>query len=182
MRGSYAWLTGLSLLAVNCSKKGDADPAIPANSIQLTDNGQLVSFDFAKTTAVLETNAQGQKQLTINAATTADDHRISLNCADRQGVEVPRTYAGPPTPNGSTGSAYTLAITNYATNCRPVTMGTLLYQFYSASATPDFQLTVQAVDATQHTFRGTFSGTYTLGCDSRQITEGRFNLPYTVKP
>ncbi|MEL5994944.1 hypothetical protein [Hymenobacter segetis] len=163
----------MSLVVVGCSKKSDAEPAIPANSIQLSDNGQVVVF--GSPTAVVETNALGVKQLTIDAS-TADNHQISLSVTDRQGVETPRTYRG-----ASAGSAYTLPITNYSTNCRSLVLGTQLYRFYIDSA-PDLEVVVKSVDTSTHTVSGTFSGIYTLGCDSRKITNGQFNLPYTVKP
>lgn len=178
MHYKFVLLAAISIVAANCSKKSDAVPAIPANTIQLTDNGQNIVFAASAATAVMETNAQGQKQLSIMAATTDNNHQVALSFTDRQSVETPRTYTGT-----TTGSSYIVALTNYSTTCRPVTTGTQLYQFYTGTtSSPDFQVVVQAIDATNHTVSGTFAGTYYLGCDSRRITNGQFNLPYTVKP
>ncbi|MBF9141273.1 hypothetical protein [Hymenobacter properus] len=183
MYHKYFFLAAVGFISVSCSKKSDAGPSIPANTIQLSDNGQAVTFASSTATAVLETNAQGQKQMTIQAATSDNNHQIALSFADRQGVETPRTYGGDPTSARSAGSAYTVSLTNYSTRCRSTTFGTQLYQFYSGTTSPvDFKLVIQAVDVANHTVSGTFQGTYTLGCDSRNITNGQFNLPYTVKP
>lgn len=98
--------TGLlffALLATGCSKKSDVGLSIPANSVQLSDNGQQVVF--ASSTAVMETNSLGLKQLTITAATTDNNHQISLSVSNPQSVEVPRTYAG-----SAAGSAYTVGV------------------------------------------------------------------------
>ena len=176
MLTKYTGLLFLALLAIGCSKKSDVGPTIPANSVQLSDNGQQVVF--ASSTAVMETNSLGLKQLTITAATTDNNHQISLSVSNPQSVEVPRTYAG-----NAAVSAYTVSLTDYYTACHSPNMGTRLYQFYSDNTTsPDFQVIIKTVDSASHTISGTFSGSYYLGCDNRKVTNGQFNLPYTIRP
>jgi hypothetical protein len=185
------YLLSTLLLAgvVGCSKKDDATPTIPANTLRLTLKGQQVIFPASAATLTIS-----QKGTLLDLAAQAPDasqSSITLQAGSATSVEVPGFYSGDPynqTKTGSASSVYGFIVPGSVRNpCGNLMSGHVTYQTGVIPAgllttNPDFTLTIHAVNTAAHTMSGTFAGTYWKGCDKLAVTDGQFNLPYTVLP
>lgn len=181
-------LSTLLLVGVIGCSKNDATPAIPANTLQLTLKNKRVVFPAS--TATLTISQKGT-QLAL-AAQARDTTRASITInAGAPDTESPGFYSGDPYNKSATGgvlSKYGYLVTGYFQNPCGNPMGG--YVTYETGATPagalttfpDFAFTVLTVNKAAHTMSGTFAGSYWKGCDKMEITDGQFNLPYTVLP
>ena len=177
----------MALVACSCSKK---EAPIPSNSLQLTVQGKQIIFLASTATVTL---SKKNTKWDLAAKTTDATLTSILVGASSSGasVEEPGSYSANSsnaTANaGSTYGYYVLADFNNA-------CGTTIYQYdyitYNTGAVPaglpstlpNFTLTIKSVDRNSHTVSGTFAGSYWKSCDKVEITDGQFNLPYTVKP
>ena len=175
---------------VSCAKN-EVTPTIPANTLRLTVRSKQVTFPARPATIVL--SAQGMRWALSAKAADADSTTISIDAASsEQSLEAPATYSGilSNSPARSANSVYGYRVPLDFNNA----CGTTIYQGNNITYTttsipygltnglPEFTLTIITVDAVAHTMSGTFAGTYWKGCDKLAITDGQFNLPYTVKP
>jgi hypothetical protein len=185
----YLILSALLLAGVvGCSRSNEATPTIPANTLQLTlGNKQVV---FPASAATLTISQQGSSLYLAAQALDAIDTSITIQ-AGAKDTELPNFYAADAYNQSATGgviSKYGYLVTGYyKTPCGSPMGGHVMYETGATPAGelttfPDFTLTVLAVDKAAHTMSGTFAGSYWKGCDKMEITDGQFNLPYTVQP
>lgn len=128
-------------------------------------------------------------------AKAADAARTSIAIGETSSgpsLETPGLYSGIPS-NSPVGAAYSmygyLVPANFNNAC-----GTTIYQndyitYETAvipggltTTLPEFTLNIVTVDTVAHTMSDTFAGIYWKGCDKLEVTDGEFNLPYTVQP
>jgi hypothetical protein len=181
-------LAGLLLAGLSgCSKNG-ATPTIPANTLQLTLKNKQVIFPASAASLTIS-----QKSTSLHlAAQVRDTTHASITIdAGAPDTESPGFYSADPYNKSAKGgviSKYGYLVIGYFQNPCGNPMGG--YVSYETGATPagalttfpDFAFTVLTVDKAAHTMSGTFSGGYWKGCDKMEITDGQFNLPYTVLP
>jgi len=182
-------LAGLLLAGLSgCSKKEDAKPSIPANTLQLTLKNKRVIFSASAASLTIS-----QKNTSLHlAAQVRDTTHASITIdAGAPDTESPGFYSADPYNKSATGSVlsrYGYLVNGYFQNPCGNPMGG--YVTYETGATPagalttfpDFAFTVLTVDKAAHTMSGTFAGSYWKGCDKMEITDGQFNLPYTILP
>lgn len=173
---------------VSCSKSNDATPAIPANTLQLTLKNKQVVFPISATTLTI--SQKGTSLYLAAQALDATDTSIIINAGARD-TESPGLYSADPYNKSATGgviSKYGYLVNGYFRNpCGNPMSGHVTYETGATPAgelttVPNFALTVLAVNKAAHTMSGTFAGNYWKGCDKMEITDGQFNLPYTVVP
>lgn len=180
------WLRGAALLLLyfisSCSKK---EEVIPARTLQMSVKGQQVVFTGSQVSVVV--SKQGT-DWALNAL-TADQTSIVIHLSVQgMSVETPHVYSTANTsPYQGLESIYGFfVLTDYTNGCSQLIYSNQLVTFgtgYNSGAVRDpFVLAIKTVDQGAHTMSGTFSGTYYKGCDRLDITDGKFNLPYTVSP
>lgn len=172
---------------VGCAKK-DATPTIPmiqVNTLRLTVKGEQVTIPASS--AALMLSEKGAKwSLKAQSPNASINYIEVFGYSDVSSLEIPGSYSENTSPNTGVGahSIYGYKVLADFTNSCGLKMYTGNFITYASFATtnPVFTLTIKTVDAAAHTMSGTFAGTYWKGCDKLEITDGQFNLPYTVMP
>lgn len=170
---------------------GKSEDAIPADTLQLTVQGKRISFPANVATITLS-NRNSQWYLAAQATDAAKTTILIGVSSGGASLEATGSYSGSGggSAYGNASSMYgCLVLANFRNSC-----GVDIYQndyitYYTGvipaaltTTLPDFTLTIKQVNTGSHTMSGTFAGTYWKGCDKLKITDGQFNLPYTVKP
>jgi hypothetical protein len=172
---STCLLVGLA----SCAKK---EAAFPANTLQMKVKGQQVTFPVSGVTAVFN---QRYKEFDLTA-TAPDAAKTSLQfkvVANNRTFEVPATYATGKPGASTVESVYGyLVLTAFQNYCGQTIYPNDYITYHTYTITPVCTFTIETIDTDRQVFSGTFSGAYWKGCDKLEITNGQFNLPYTVKP
>jgi hypothetical protein len=166
----------LFVSVAGCTKK---EAVRPANTLQMTVRGQQISFPVSGVTALFNQRYK-EFELTANAGDAAKTSLQIKARANYANFDEPSTHSA----GALVSSVYGyLVLANFQNYCGQ-TIYTNDFITYQTSYTikPVFTFTIETIDTDKHVFSGTFSGDYWKGCDKLLITDGQFNLPYTLKP
>lgn len=178
MNKFYALLLSASTGLVGCS---DKEEGIPANTFSMKIYDRTI--DFTLDSAIVRKNCRyNESGCALYGSTNDKDAQLSIGFSRKGSVEAPYVYERdsyliPP------AVVYTGVVKDYRSNCENYTGSIQRISLNNlVCSSSSFRIEVEKVDQDKQIISGKFSGTVCKYCDEQLITEGKFNVPYVVKP